>query len=125
MCCPSEQTMIEDKLSKMRGIQKLEFNMMNRTLGIWHALPDTWGIEAAVSSLGMHAEPLTDDGKVAGANTPQVEVQDAPHRKNTWWPLALSGVAAVGAEVLHFTNTAPEWVVAVVALFAIAQGARS
>ena len=120
MCCPSEQTMIEGKLGKMRGIQKLEFNMMNRTLGVWHALPDTRGIEAAVSSLGMHAEPLTDDSKVADANTPQVGVQDAPHRKNNWWPLALSGVAAVGAEVLHFTNTAPEWVVAVVALFAIA-----
>ena len=33
--------------------------------------------------------------------------------------MALSGVAAVGAEVLHFTQSAPEWVVALVALFAI------
>ena len=52
--------MIEGKLARMSGIQKLEFNMMNRTLGVWHELPDTLGIEAAVSSLGMHAEPLTD-----------------------------------------------------------------
>jgi hypothetical protein len=34
MCCPSEQTMIEDKLAKMSGIQKLEFNMMNRTMAV-------------------------------------------------------------------------------------------
>ena len=120
MCCPSEQTMIEGKLSKMSGIQKLEFNMMNRTLGVWHGLPDTLGIEAAVLSLGMHAEPLTADSKAPLADAPQVEFQAASAGKRSWWPLALSGVAAVGAEVLHFTQSAPEWVIAVVALFAIA-----
>lgn len=119
MCCPTEQTMIEGKLTKMGGIQKLEFNMMNRTLGVWHELPDTLGIEAAVSSLGMHAEPLTAEGKVASADTPQAQSDAASPRKSSWWPLALSGVAAVGAEVLHFTQSAPEWVIAAVALFAI------
>ncbi|MFH6564625.1 heavy metal translocating P-type ATPase [Pseudomonas kulmbachensis] len=119
MCCPSEQTMIEGKLAKMSGIQKLEFNMMNRTMAVWHELPDTLGIEAAVLSLGMHAEPLTANGNSTSADTPEVLPQPESH-KSTWWPLALSGFAAVGAEVLHFTNSAPEWVVAVIALFAIA-----
>ncbi|KAB0486079.1 heavy metal translocating P-type ATPase [Pseudomonas psychrophila] len=119
MCCPSEQTMIEGKLAKMSGIQMLEFNMMNRTMAVWHELPDTLGIEAAVLSLGMHAEPLTANGNSTSADTPVVPPQPELH-KSTWWPLALSGVAAVGAEVLHFTNSAPEWVVAVIALFAIA-----
>ena len=119
MCCPSEQTMIEGKLAKMSGIQKLEFNMMNRTMAVWHELPDTLGIEAAVLSLGMHAEPLAANGNSSSADTPEVLPQPESH-KSTWWPLALSGVAAVGAEVLHFTNSAPEWVVAVIALFAIA-----
>ena len=119
MCCPSEQTMIEGKLAKMSGIQKLEFNMMNRTMAVWHGLPDTLGIEAAVLSLGMHAEPLTANGNSTSADTPVVPPQPELH-KSTWWPLALSGVAAVGSEVLHFTNSAPEWVVAVIALFAIA-----
>lgn len=119
MCCPSEQTMIEGKLAKMSGIQKLEFNMMNRTMAVWHELPDTLGIEEAVLSLGMHAEPLTANGNSTSADTPEVLPQPESH-KSTWWPLALSGVAAVGAEVLHFTNSAPEWVVAVIALFAIA-----
>lgn len=119
MCCPSEQTMIEGKLAKMSGIQKLEFNMMNRTMAVWHELPDTLGIEAAVLSLGMHAEPLTANGNSTSADTPVVPPQPELH-KSTWWPLALSGVAAVGAEVLHFTNSAPEWVVALIALFAIA-----
>nr|AFK87741.1 cadmium-translocating P-type ATPase [Pseudomonas sp. enrichment culture clone E.Cd15] len=118
MCCPSEQTMIEGKLARMSGIQKLEFNMMNRTLGVWHELPDTLSIEAAVSSLGMHAEPLTTDGKASNSDAPQA-AQIASPRKSTWWKLILSGAGAVAAEVLHFTNAAPEWVVAVVALFAI------
>jgi len=120
MCCPSEQTMIEGKLARMSGIQRLEFNMMNRTLGVWHKLPDTLSIEAAVSSLGMHAEPLTADGKASNADAPHAEPQATSPRKSSWWPLALSGVAAVVAEGLHFTQSAPEWVIAVVALFAIA-----
>ncbi len=119
MCCPSEQNMIEGKLAKIGGIQKLEFNMMSRTMAVWHELPDTLGIEAAVRSLGMHAEPSPANGNVTSADTLEVIPQTESH-KSTWWPLALSGVAAVGAEVLHFTNSAPEWVVAVIALFAIA-----
>ncbi|WP_449123899.1 heavy metal translocating P-type ATPase [Pseudomonas viridiflava] len=118
MCCPSEQTMIEGKLAKMSGIQKLEFNMMNRTMAVWHDLPDTSGIEAAVLSLGMQAEPLTANANATRADTPEV-LPPAESHKSTWWPLALAGVAAVGAEVLHFTNSAPEWVVAVIALFSI------
>lgn len=120
MCCPSEQTMIEGKLARMSGIQKLEFNMMNRTLGVWHVLPDTLGIEAAVLSLGMHAEPQTPESNAPVANSAQAMSQAPSAHKSSWWPLALSGIAAVIAEVLHFTQSAPEWVIAVVALFAIA-----
>ncbi|MGX9864036.1 heavy metal translocating P-type ATPase, partial [Pseudomonas moraviensis] len=37
-------------------------------------------------------------------------------------PLALSGLTALGAEVIHFTSAAPDWVVAVVALVSILSG---
>lgn len=118
MCCPSEQTMIEAKLAKLSGIEKLEFNMMNRTMGVWHALPNTRGIEEAVASLGMRAEPMDE----AGVNHQQA-LQDDHAKGNfstrTKWLLTLSGISAVGAEVLHFTDAAPEWVVATVALLAI------
>ncbi len=118
MCCPSEQTMIEAKLAKLSGIAKLEFNMMNRTLGVWHTLPDTHGIEEAVAALGMRAEPLD-----SAAENRQQALQDEHAQGNfstrTKWLLTLSGISAVGSEVLHFTGAAPEWVVAVVALLAI------
>jgi Cd2+/Zn2+-exporting ATPase len=45
-----------------------------------------------------------------------------PPAKKHWWPLALSGVGALGAEVLHFTNAAPTWVIALVALISIFSG---
>lgn len=42
--------------------------------------------------------------------------------KKHWWPLALSGLTALGAEVIHFTSAAPDWVVAIVALVSILSG---
>ncbi|MGN7743764.1 heavy metal translocating P-type ATPase [Pseudomonas sp. 22526] len=112
--------MIEARLAKTSGIQKLEFNMMNRTMGVWHQLPDTSSIEAAVLSLGMRAEPLMDDATASSTDASTAEQPPEPFRKSPWWPLALAGVSAVGAEVLHFTQSAPEWLIAVVALLAIA-----
>lgn len=180
MCCPTEQTMIEGKLAKMPGIEKLEFNMMKRTLGVWHNLTDTAEIRKAISTLGMTAEqldaPLTTKILVAelgcsaeeslirsklqslegveglefnlpgstvqlthqpdaleaalegirslGMSAIAIENRNVPTAtaapKNKWWPLGLAGVAAVGAEVLHLTDAAPEWLVAVVALISIA-----
>ncbi|MNM26729.1 putative cadmium-transporting ATPase [compost metagenome] len=109
MDCPTEQTLIQDKLGKLAGIEQLEFNLINRVLGVRHTLADTGEIERAIDSLGMKAEPLT--GEDTGSA--------APPGKTRWWPLALSGVAAIAAEIVHFTALAPEWVVAALALAAI------
>lgn len=111
MDCPTEQTLIQNKLGKLDGVEQLEFNLINRILGVTHTHPDTLGIEQAITSLGMHAEPLDDAGE-AGS-----DAVAAP--KKAWWPLALSGVAALAAEIVHFTNAAPEWAVALLALAAI------
>lgn len=111
MDCPTEQTLIQNKLGKLDGVEQLEFNLINRILGVTHTHPDTLRIEQAITSLGMHAEPLDDAGE-AGS-----DAGAAP--KKPWWPLALSGVAALAAEIVHFTNAAPEWAVALLALAAI------
>jgi len=109
MDCPTEQTLIQNKLGKQDGIEQLEFNLINRILGVRHTHGDTRGIEQAIASLGMKAEPLTDEA---------AEAKPAPAKKS-WWPLALSGVAALAAEIVHFTAAAPEWMVAALALAAI------
>ncbi|KTB90817.1 hypothetical protein AO073_21855 [Pseudomonas syringae ICMP 11293] len=50
--------MIGGKLGKMAGVEKLEFNMMKRTLGVWHTLADTAAIGKAISTLGVTAQRL-------------------------------------------------------------------
>jgi len=111
MDCPTEQTLIQDKLGKLAGIEQLEFNLINRVLGVRHTLGGTAEIEQAIDSLGMKAEPLGAEDEGA-ASPPQVA-------KTRWWPLTLSGIAAVAAEIVHFAALAPEWVVAALALAAI------
>ncbi|MBN3862960.1 heavy metal translocating P-type ATPase [Pseudomonas frederiksbergensis] len=112
MDCPTEQTLIQNKLGKLAGVQQLEFNLINRVLGVTHDLPGTAPIIDAIQSLGMHAEPL-EQGVEAPTPVPE---------KKPWWPLALSGVGALAAEVIHFTNAAPNGVVAVIALISILSG---
>ena len=112
MDCPTEQTLIQNKLGKLAGVQQLEFNLINRVLGVTHDLPTTDPIVAAIKSLGMQAEPLESD-----TDTPP-----APVAKKHWWPLAVAGVGALAAEVLHFTEAAPTWVIALVALVSILSG---
>lgn len=112
MDCPTEQTLIENKLGKLVGVQQLEFNLINRVLGVTHDLPSTAPIIDAIKSLGMQAEPL-EQGAEPSAPVPE---------KKPWWPLALSGIGALAAEVIHFTSAAPNWVVAVIALISILSG---
>lgn len=180
MDCPTEQTLIENRLGNMRGVERLDFNLVNRVLGVWHRLPSTEPLVEAVAALGMQAEPISapgatririeqmdcpteermirdvlagvpgvsglqfnllqrvltvshDDGALARVIpaieklgfTPVVETEAVrqqaapPPAKKPWWPLALSGVAALAAEIVHFTSVGPEWLVAGLALAAI------
>ncbi|MGY2289230.1 heavy metal translocating P-type ATPase [Pseudomonas sp. SDO528_S397] len=111
MDCPTEQTLIQNKLGKLAGVQQLDFNLINRILGVTHDLPSTAPIVEAIKSLGMQADPIEEGAPAA-----------EPPAKKHWWPLAVSGVGALGAEVLHFTGAAPTWVIALVALASILSG---
>ncbi|MBT9530088.1 MAG: heavy metal translocating P-type ATPase [Pseudomonas sp.] len=109
MDCPTEQGLIETRLGKLAGVSGLEFNLLSRVLGVWHALPDEQTIIAAINELGFSAQPVA-------AEQPPTSTTSA---SKPWWPLALAGVAALAAELLHFSALAPEWAVAGVALLAI------
>jgi Cd2+/Zn2+-exporting ATPase len=110
MDCPTEQTLIQNRLGKLAGVQKLEFNLINRLLGVWHDLPSTDPIRDAIGSLGMQADPVEEGVEPVTA---------APAAKKHWWPLALSGAAALGAEVVHFASLGPTWAVAMLAMVSI------
>jgi Cd2+/Zn2+-exporting ATPase len=112
MDCPTEQTLIQDALARLAGVQQLQFNLLNRVLSVTHALPSSAPIVNAIAALGMTAEPIDD-----AAPATQALVSRTP-----WWPLAVSGVTALAAEVLHWSGSVPQAVIAVVALVSIAVG---
>ena len=62
MDCPTEQTLIQNKLGKLAGVQQLEFNLINRVLGVTHDLPSTDPIVEAIKSLGMQADVYKRQG---------------------------------------------------------------
>ena len=109
MDCPTEERLISDKLARQPGIEALQFNLMQRVLTIRHHPDALKPALLAIRGLGF---------------TPQLEseTQAAPAEpvaSGLPWRLIGAGVAAFIAELVHFTDSAPEWVIALIALGAI------
>ena len=109
MDCPTEERLITDKLSGMSGISTLQFNLLQRTLVISHEPEALEPALDAIRSLGFTPQ-LASDTTSAEAHSP-AKVQG--------WRLGLAGIAAVGAEVLHFGDWAADGVVAALAIAAV------
>ncbi|GAB3245120.1 heavy metal translocating P-type ATPase [Chitinimonas naiadis] len=109
MDCPTEEALIRKKLGGMSEVSALDFNLMQRLLTVVHRAEALPAIEAAIRSLGMTPEPLTDAS----------EATVKPEAKQSWWPLALAGGAALAAEAVHWAGL-PIWLVAVLSLLAVA-----
>ena len=96
MDCPTEETLIRKKLGTVPGITGLEFNLMQRVLTVYHELPSTDPIEAALRSIDMIPE-------VAGGE--RGEADAAPQSEISWLRLGLAGVLAAASELFEFLNT--------------------
>ncbi|WP_017939658.1 heavy metal translocating P-type ATPase [Zestomonas thermotolerans] len=108
MDCPTEEALIRSRLEGMPGVFALEFNLLQRVLGIQHGPGALEGILQAIRELGFTPQLESD-------SRPELP-EDAPQRN---WQLALAGLAALLAEALHFAGRWPEWTVAGLALAAI------
>jgi Cd2+/Zn2+-exporting ATPase len=108
MDCPTEEALIRKKLGGMTSVQGLEFNLMQRVLSVVHDSDALAAVEAAIRDLGMNSEAMGSATKTA-----LTEPTGKP-----WWPLALAGMAALGAEIVHWVGM-PEWLSALLALVAI------
>lgn len=118
MDCPTEEKLLRDKLSRVSGVQALEFNLMQRILTVVHLPGTETAVLAGIRELGFTPEGLTDSQSVI--QTPGGEVDTVPGSSRTQWALlGLSGVAAVGAEAVEWLN-APHWLAGALALIAIA-----
>jgi Cd2+/Zn2+-exporting ATPase len=109
MDCPTEEALIRKKLGTMDEVQGLEFNLMQRMLTIAHRTGALPAVQAAIRELGMEAELF------------EPSIDEAPHEEaaKPWWPYAAGGLAALVAEIMHWSGL-PEWMVALIALLAVA-----
>ncbi|CAN7745481.1 heavy metal translocating P-type ATPase [Cupriavidus necator] len=114
MDCPTEETLIRSKLGGMAGVAALEFNLIQRVLTVHHTLPSPEPVARAIESLGMQPVPLSTEA------AQQVLPQSTASKP--WWPLALAGVAALGAEAAEWLGLGLPWLPAALALAAVALG---
>jgi Cd2+/Zn2+-exporting ATPase len=110
MDCPTEETLIRKKLGGMSEVQGLEFNLMQRVLTVVHRTGTLPAIQAAIRELGMDSENVDGASETASVGSEPAK---------PWWPFAVSGSAALTAEIMSWSGM-PEWAVALLALFAIA-----
>lgn len=76
MDCPTEEALIRDRLGKVSGVAKLEFNLMQRVLTVDHTLPSAEPIEQALAAIGMKAQR---QGAAGGTTTVlQIAKMDCP-----------------------------------------------
>ncbi|WP_151447651.1 heavy metal translocating P-type ATPase [Lacisediminimonas profundi] len=115
MDCPTEESLIRGKLGKVEGITGLDFNLVQRILTVSHRLDSLAGVEAALASIGMRAQPIENSDPADRAV------------KTNWWPLAFAGVTALLAEAIDLlggsgsgsSNGIDHWGVMLLALFSI------
>ncbi len=112
MDCPTEEGLIRRKLGGMSSVLNLDFNLVQRKLTVEYrpeALPQ---ILAALKSLDFVAQIV--DGETQENN---LSPQDSD--QTNWWPMVISGIAAVAAETVYWLNGGFHWSVAILALVAI------
>ena len=58
MDCPTEETLIRNKLGALDGVTELDFNLMQRTLAVSHRLDSLAPVEDALRTIGMQAQRI-------------------------------------------------------------------
>jgi Cd2+/Zn2+-exporting ATPase len=123
MDCPTEEALIRKRLGSVQGIGELAFNLMDRRLTVAHTLDDEQPIRNALREIGMKVVPAPQEQTDACSNC-ETDTPAVSRRK--WVMMALSGTAALTAEILAWTGAAENSpaVIALV-LFSIATGGLS
>lgn len=96
MDCPTEERLIRHRLEAMAGVVRLDFNLFDRELTVFHRLTDTRSIVCALRALDMAPEALGTDAPAA----PVPRVLNA----RLLGMLAVGGLAAIGAELIAWTS---------------------
>ena len=140
--CPAEEQLIRNRLERIKGVDKLKFNLMTRELTVNHRLEDERSLQSALDALQLGARLKVGDEEYSEGEGNRAEHPHASeccghdrelgndHDHDAAAPrekvlLALSGAAAVGAEVVAWsTHNENSWPVIALAIFAIFAGGR-
>jgi Cd2+/Zn2+-exporting ATPase len=125
MDCPTEERLIRDKLEGMAGVEALSFNLIQRELTVAHRLPSIAPLQAVLKSLDMDPAVRSDSLDASSSPTagPGASAGDFSIPRRRWMLLAVSGVAAIAAEIVAWTTGQEQsWPVIALALFAILTG---
>ncbi|MBC8146327.1 MAG: heavy metal translocating P-type ATPase, partial [bacterium] len=118
MDCATEEGMLRARLGQMRGIEKLDFNLMARVLTVRHTLAAEDTIVSAIRTLGMEAV-----SRNASSALSLPVIQPSFWRKTSTILTIISGVFALTAEVLALTVMSEDAIVVrVLAAIAIIAG---
>ena len=120
MDCPTEEALIRKRLGSVPGIGELSFNLMARRLTVMHTLDDDQAIRDALREIGMKTDtgPQCQPGSCSTceAETPVVS-------RRTWALMAVSGTAAIAAEIVAWSGASEQSVAVIsLALLSIATG---
>ncbi len=110
MDCPTEERLIRNKLEPVHGVIRLDFNLMDRELTVYHSLDNPSAFFEALNSLEMAPVALEEGEAIAAptsALTTKLKIL-----------LLISGLTAVGAELMAWL-TAQEGSLPVTALAAL------
>jgi Cd2+/Zn2+-exporting ATPase len=110
MDCPTEEALIRNKLKGFPGVTGLDFNLLQRTLTISHTLPSLDTVEVALKAIGMQTVAV------------ETQTELPKEEKTNWWPLIVSGLAALSAEIIELTSVGHHWLSLLLALVAILTG---
>ncbi|MGY6565052.1 MULTISPECIES: heavy metal translocating P-type ATPase [Halomonadaceae] len=109
MDCPTEEALLRRALGDTPGIERLDFDLVNRVLTVHHRNVTVEAIERRIASTGMSAR----------RHDPAQRTPTASSTEN-WWKLGAAAMLALAAEVSHWLELAEPWLAAALALTAIA-----
>ncbi|KAB2910660.1 MAG: cadmium-translocating P-type ATPase [Kofleriaceae bacterium] len=130
MDCPTEKTIIENRLGKMGDVEGLDFDLFDRIVTVRHREGADASVEAALADIGMAPQRIVEGGARSGpideCCAPTVEQVERPSLAGAeaWtrgaWLLGLAGAAALAAEILALTAMSEDsWVVIALSVAAI------
>lgn len=106
MDCPTEERLIRGRLEGMEGVEALSFNLIQRELTVAHRLPSIAPLVTILKSLDMDPAVKTDSlvSALSASDQASAGAGDFSIPRRRWLLLAVSGVAAIGAEVVAWVS---------------------